>query len=73
MLQIISAKGRKMDANTIAVLDELLKVYPEDYWLNFIKNLVWFYWFIMKHLTKKHVFVKIEHREDNAGVFKTPA
>ena len=38
MLQIISAKGRKMDVNTIAVLDELLKVYPEDYWLNFVKN-----------------------------------
>lgn len=38
MLQMISAKGRKMDANTIAVLDELLKVYPEDYWLNFVKN-----------------------------------
>ena len=38
MLQIISAKGRKMDASTIAVLDELLKVYPEDYWLNFVKR-----------------------------------
>lgn len=38
MLMIISTKGRKLDAKTMETLSELLKVAPEDYWLNFVLN-----------------------------------
>lgn len=36
LLTIISNKGRKLDAKTRELLDELLKVAPDDYWLNFV-------------------------------------
>lgn len=38
LLTIISTKGRKLDAKTRELLDELLKVAPDDYWLNFVYN-----------------------------------
>lgn len=38
MLTVVSAKGRKLDPQTRKTLDELLKVAPDDYWLNFVKN-----------------------------------
>ena len=36
MLSSISTNGRKMDNSNRETLDELLKVAPNDYWLNFI-------------------------------------
>lgn len=36
MLSSISTNGRKMDKANRETLDELLKVAPDDYWLNFI-------------------------------------
>lgn len=36
ILMVIATKGRKLDAKTRELLYELLKVAPEDYWLNFV-------------------------------------
>lgn len=38
LLMIISTKGRKLDTTTHETLNELLKVAPDDYWLNFVFN-----------------------------------
>lgn len=38
ILMVISTKGPKLDAATRETLDELLKVAPNDYWLNFVLN-----------------------------------
>lgn len=38
LLMTISTKGRKLDATTREILNELLKVAPDDYWLNFVLN-----------------------------------
>ncbi|MCQ2172381.1 MAG: hypothetical protein MJZ17_06505 [Bacteroidales bacterium] len=38
LLMTISTKGRKLDATTHETLNELLKVAPDDYWLNFVLN-----------------------------------
>lgn len=38
MLMVISTKGRRLDAKSIETLNELLKVAPDDYWLNFVLN-----------------------------------
>ena len=38
MLVSISTNGRKLDPSTMEILQELLKVAPDDYWLNFIMN-----------------------------------
>ena len=38
MLMVISTKGRKLDTQSRETLEELLKVVPDDYWLNFVLN-----------------------------------
>ena len=38
MLMVISTKGRKLDTKSRETLEELLKVVPDDYWLNFVLN-----------------------------------
>ena len=38
MLMVISTKGRKLDTKSRETLEELLKVVPDDYWLNFVFN-----------------------------------
>lgn len=38
MLMVISTKGRKLDTKSRETLEELLKVVPDDYWLNFVYN-----------------------------------
>lgn len=38
LIQNISANNGKMDAEGEKLLDNLLKLSPDDYWLNFIKN-----------------------------------